>query len=172
MFNFVFGLCWISAILLTPESILFWTQNKISDRKLGQKLWTFFFFFLDLEQSYLGSDLILNHPNGVSTLYFQVATFQKRATLAESPPIPTTQQVPDRRPPCRTSDPEVIPKLPPFRAISFATPHYVIYCPTGHQADAQQFSTIFILPRWVLKQEWLDIILFIEVITHRLLSKR
>jgi hypothetical protein len=49
------------------------------------------FFFLDLEQSYLGSDLVLNHPSSVSTLYFQVATFQKRATLTESPPIPTTQ---------------------------------------------------------------------------------
>jgi hypothetical protein len=30
----------------------------------------------------------LNHRIGVTTLYFQVATFQKQVTLAESPPIP------------------------------------------------------------------------------------
>jgi hypothetical protein len=93
------------------------------------------FFFLDLEQSILGSDLVLNHPNGVSTLYFQVATFQKRAALVESPPIPTAEQVPDRRPPHhRTRD----PKLPIFRVISFATPHYVIYRLIIFQADAQE----------------------------------
>jgi hypothetical protein len=60
------------------------------------------YFFYDLEQSYLGSDLVLNHPSGVSSLSFQVATFQKRATF---PSIPTAQQVPDRRPPRCTSDP-------------------------------------------------------------------
>jgi hypothetical protein len=54
---------------------------------------------LDFKQSYLGSDLVLNHPSGVSTLYFEVATFQKRATLAESPPFPITQQVPYQRSP-------------------------------------------------------------------------
>jgi hypothetical protein len=64
-------------------------------------------------------------------------TFQKRATFAESPPIPTAQQVPDRRLPRRTSDPYVIPELPPFTVISFATPHYVIYCLIVPQADAQ-----------------------------------
>jgi hypothetical protein len=58
------------------------------------------FFSLDFEQIYLGSDLVLNQPSGVSFLYFQ-----KRATLTESPLIPTTQQVPDRRLPRRTSDP-------------------------------------------------------------------
>jgi hypothetical protein len=28
------------------------------------------FFSLDLEQRYSGSDLVLNHPNGVNTLFF------------------------------------------------------------------------------------------------------
>jgi hypothetical protein len=65
---------------------------------------TIFFYFLDLEQSYLESDLVLNHPTGVNTLYFQVATFQKLATLAESPPIPTTHHIPGWRPSRRTSD--------------------------------------------------------------------
>jgi hypothetical protein len=58
-----------------------------------------------LERSYLGSDLVLNHPSGVSTPYFHVTTFQKRTTLAESPLIPTTQHVPGRRPPRWISDP-------------------------------------------------------------------
>jgi hypothetical protein len=44
-------------------------------------------------------------PLSLSTLNFQVATFQKRATLAGSPQIPTNQQVRDRRPLRRTSDP-------------------------------------------------------------------
>jgi hypothetical protein len=42
-------------------------------------------------------------------LYFQVAMFQKRATLVEFPPILTTQQVPDRRYPRRTSVPHDVP---------------------------------------------------------------
>jgi hypothetical protein len=68
-------------------------QKNLEDKK--HKMSCFFnrfvFFPFDLEQSFLGSDLVLKHPSGVSTLYFQVATFQKRAHLAE--------------PPRRTSDP-------------------------------------------------------------------
>jgi hypothetical protein len=81
-----------------------------------------------LKESYLGSDLVLYHPSGVSTLYLQVATLQKRATLAKSPPILTTQQVPDHR---------GLPKLSSFRVISFTFPNYVIYRLIVPQADAQ-----------------------------------
>jgi hypothetical protein len=134
--------CDVTRILIGCENFMCWFLNwKLTDleRKYGVLFLKMnYFFFLDFEQSYLGSYLVLNHPSSVSTLYFQVATFQKRATLAESPPIPTTQQVPDRRPRRRTSDLKVIPELPRFRVVSFATPHYVIYRLIVPQADAQE----------------------------------
>jgi hypothetical protein len=51
------------------------------------------FFFLRPRAKLFRVDLVLNHPSGVKTLYFQ-----KRATLAQSPPIPTTHHIPGRRP--------------------------------------------------------------------------